>query len=199
MDDRAKKCLHRYVHEFEKPQACINALLPIILQQPKRAITVYRGQDNTPIINRLGIRGFLSTSKQKEIAREEFSKGGCCVFTIHVEPDVPSLDVYQFIPKGSKGDEDEILLPEGGYFYQDASLTKEGFTKMKAPGEYETWYTMKVPPTSPAEMTVERALSIIDPDEYELIDTPEDIDIGVPISAELRRAIFQEIQRKKAL
>jgi hypothetical protein len=48
-------------------------------------------------------------------------------------------------------------------------------------------------------MTVERALSIIDPDEYELIDTPEDIDVGVPISLELRRAIFQEIQRKKAL
>ena len=198
MDEHAKRCLHRYVHEHEKPDVCIRTLLPIILQQPKRAITVYRGQDNTPTINRLGIRGFLSTSKRKEVAREEFSKGGCCVFTIHVEADVPSLDVCQFIPKGSKGDEDEILLPEGGYFYRDGSLKTEGFAQLKA-GEYDTWYTMKAPPAPPAEMTVERALSIIHPDEYELIDTPEDIDVGVPISLELRRAIFQEIQRKKAL
>lgn len=153
-------------------------------------MTVYRGQDSEPTINRLGIRGFLSTTKNKAIAVKEFSKGGCCVFTIHVESDVPSLDVYKFIDKGSMGHEEEVLLPEGGYFYSDSTLKTQGFRKVS--GEYETWYTMKAPPP---ELTLEAALARIPEDEYDMIETPDDIYMGAtPISNELRNAIFQRIK-----
>jgi hypothetical protein len=199
MDDRAKRCLHRYVHDFAKPQECVRALLPVILSQPKRAMTLYRGQDSEPKINRLGIRGFLSTSKNKTIAMTEFSKGGCCVFTIHVAGDVPSLDVYKFIEKGSKADEEEVLLPEGGYFYQDASLKTEGFMPTKS-GEFETWYSMKAPsppPPPPRTRTIAEWADMIDPDEYELIDGPADIHFNETVSFEVKEAVFAEIDRRK--
>jgi hypothetical protein len=202
MDERAKRCLDRYVHDFAKPQECVRALLPVILSQPKRAMTLYRGQDNEPKINRLGIRGFLSTSKNKTIAMTEFSKGGCCVFTIHVAGDVPSLDVYKFIPKGPKGEEDEVLLPEGGYFYQDASLKTEGFMPTKS-GEFETWYSMKAPqapqapPPPPRTRTIAEWADMIDPDEYELIDGPEDIHFNETVSFGVKEAVFAEIERRK--
>jgi hypothetical protein len=199
MDDRAKRCLHSYVHDFAKPQECVRALLPVILSQPKRAMTLYRGQDSEPKINRLGLRGFLSTSKNKTIAMTEFSKGGCCVFTIHVAGDVPSLDVYEFIPKGPKGEEEEVLLPEGGYFYQDASLKTEGFMPTKS-GEFETWYSMKAPsPPQPAPRTrtIAEWVDMIDPDEYELIDGPEDIHFNETVSFGVKEAVFAEIERRK--
>ena len=202
MDDYAKRCLHRYVHDFAKPDVCIRALLPIILSQPKRAMTVYRGQDNEPKINRLGIRGFLSTSKNKTIPMTEFSKGGCCVFTIHVAGDVPSLDVYKFIEKGSKADEEEVLLPEGGYFYQDASLRTEGFLGTKR-GEYETWYSMKVPqappppPPPPRARTIPELVDMSDEDEYEFISSPNDIHFRENVPFEVKAAVFAEIERRK--
>jgi hypothetical protein len=201
MDDYAKRCLHRYVHDFTKPQECVRALLPIILSQPKRAMTLYRGQDSEPKINRLGIRGFLSTSKNKTIAMTEFSKG-CCVFTIHVARDVPSLDVYKFIEKGSKADEEEVLLPEGGYFYQDASLRTEGFLGTKS-GEYETWYSMKAPqvppppPPPPRTRTIAEWADMIDESEYEFISSPNDIHFRENVSVEVKEAVFAEIERRK--
>jgi hypothetical protein len=201
MDDYAKRCLHRYVHDFTKPQECVRALLPIILSQPKRAMTLYRGQDSEPKINRLGIRGFLSTSKNKTIAMTEFSKGGCCVFTIHVAGDVPSLDVYKFIEKGSKADEEEVLLPEGGYFYQDASLRTEGFLGTKS-GEYETWYSMKVPqapPPPPRARTIPELVNMIDESEYEFIHSPNDIHFRENVSVEVKEAVFAEIAKRKGL
>jgi len=199
MDERAKRCLHRYVHDFAKPQECVRALLPIILSQPKRAMTLYRGQENRPKIERVEINGFLSTSKNKEIAKTEFTNAGCCVFTIHVAGDVPSLDVYKFIPKGPKGEEDEVLLPEGGYFYQQASLKTEGFMPTKS-GEFETWYSMKAPqapPPPPRARTIADLADMIDPDEYELIDGPEDIHFNETVSFEVKEAVFAEIDRRK--
>jgi len=199
MDERAKRCLHRYVHDFAKPQECVRALLPIILSQPKRAMTLYRGQENRPKIERVEINGFLSTSKNKEIAKTEFTNAGCCVFTIHVAGDVPSLDVYKFIPKGPKGEEDEVLLPEGGYFYQQASLKTEGFMPTKS-GEFETWYSMKAPqapPPPPRARTIADLADMIDPDEYELIDGPEDIHFNEDVSFEVKEAVFAEIDRRK--
>jgi hypothetical protein len=195
MDERAKKCLHKYVHEFEKPRECVQALVPIIMSQPKRAMTVYRGQGTTPEIDRLRINGFLSTSKSKEIAKTQFSKKGCCVFTIHVAGDVPSLDVYRFIEKGSKGDEDEILLPAGGYFYNDASLKTQGFVTIKS-GEFETWYSMKAPPRA---RTIAELADMIDTDEYEFIDGPEDIHFEEKVSFEVKKAVFEEIAKRKGL
>jgi len=199
MDERAKRCLHRYVHDFAKPQECVRALLPVILSQPKRAMTLYRGQENRPKIERVEINGFLSTSKNKEIAKTEFTNAGCCVFTIHVAGDVPSLDVYKFIPKGPKGEEDEVLLPEGGYFYQQASLKTEGFMPTKS-GEFETWYSMKAPqapPPPPRARTILDWADMIDPDEYDLIDGPEDIHFNEDVSFGVKEAVFAEIERRK--
>jgi hypothetical protein len=121
------------------------------------------------------------------------------VFTIHVAADVPSLDVYEFIKKGSKGDEDEILLPGGGYFYNDASLKTEGFVTRKS-GEFETWYSMR-PPLPPlpvrAARTIAQLTDIIDPDEYEFIERPEDIHFDEDVSIEVKRTVFEEIQRRR--
>ncbi len=195
MDDVAKQCLYKYVHDFQKRSDCVKRLLPVILAQPGRSITVYRGQGNTPRIDRARIDGFLSTSKNEKAAKEGFSGKQCCLFKIHVEPDVPSLDVYQFIERRSMAEEEEVLLPQGGYFYKDASLTTEGFTQI-APGKYETWYTMRPPATARIPtMTVERALTLIDPDEYELIHGPEDIHLDASI--DVKDAVFAEIQKRK--
>lgn len=65
MDDTTKQCLYKYVHDFEKRDECVKRLLPIILAQPRRSMTVYRGQGKTPHIDRARIHGFLSTSKSE--------------------------------------------------------------------------------------------------------------------------------------
>ena len=200
MDADTKKCLYKYVHDFEKRDECVKRILPVIMAQPGRELIVYRGQGNTPRIDRARIQGFLSTSKRAYAAKEGFSGKQCCLFKIHVESDVPSLDVYQFIEKKSMAEEEEVLLPEGGYFYKDRTLTTEGFTQTKS-GEYETWYTMRPPASSmppatpPNDMTAERILGIIGPGEYFLINSPEDIEFDV--SDEIKAAVFEEIKKRK--
>lgn len=196
MDAVTVECLYKYVRDFVKDKDCVKRISHVILEQPRRSMTVYRGQGKTPRIDRARIDGFLSTSKSERAAREGFVGKHCCFFKIHVKSDVPSLDVYKFINKASMADEEEVLLPEGGYFYKDAALTKEGFTSV-VDGNYETWYTMRPPTTvtRPLNFDVQRALKIIDPDEYEFIESAEDIHLDVPI--DIKKAMFEEIRKLK--
>lgn len=140
---------------------------------------VWRGHGNSTQI-RSDVPWF-STSREKEVG-ERFTGKGCCLFKINVI-NVRAIVVNEFIGENHQhSSEEEVILEGGGKFYKTADLTVEGFTEYK-PGNFETWYATKLPEVKKEEVnitvkptyTVPYILSLINHDEYVLIDSIDDI------------------------
>ena len=139
---------------------------------------VWRGQSNSVII-RPNVPWF-STSTDKEVA-ERFTGKGCCLFKINVV-NVRAIVVNEFIGEDHQhSSEEEVILEGGGKFYKTSELKEEGFTEYET-GHFETWYATRLPASKievKAEIkptyTVDYILSLINQDEYVLIDSTDDI------------------------
>lgn len=137
---------------------------------------VWRGHSKSSTI-RANVQWF-STSTDKEVG-ERFTGKGCCLFKINVI-NVRAIVVNEFIGNDHQhSSEEEVILEGGGKFYKSADLKEEGFTEYE-PGHFETWYVTKLPevkkeiPINPA-YTVMGILELVNKDEYELIDSTNDI------------------------
>lgn len=194
MNDYETRMLKQYVHEDECDKICRTVIRRVIQQLPPQSITVYRGHRSSREIRPTD---WFSTSKSKRIAKEDFSSGQCCIFKIHLV-NVPILDVYQYIPRGRVGDEDEIIVLGGGTFYKDSAMRNSGFKDL-GHGEFETWYTMTPPPPS-ASVVPSRSVNldqiVKDLKEFnEFIDSEADIDsFQSGLTKEQRAFVFNKLK-----
>lgn len=185
--DEFIEALNNWVYKQDCNTHCRNIIKKMIKE--KKQIIVYRGHNSSPFI-RTNVPWF-STSKNKEIVKKEFSRENCCVFKIHIQIDVPTLDVYKYLRKGKLGDEDEIIVSGGGTFYDSEEMNKPGFKDI-GNGEFETWYTFVNPVKIAEEITIERILDIIPKDEWDFIDSPDDIIMDIPYT--LKETVFKHVK-----
>lgn len=128
-------------------------------------------------------------------------------------------------------EENEYIVLGGGTFYKDATMKEKGFTQI-GNGKYECWYSLinresvakkskksfsirksrysqkmsvKKLHSAPAVIpstNIERALAAIDKDEYDLIDTIEDIDASlqgnIPLTSREKNKVLSRILKRKA-
>ena len=147
--------LKSYVVNFESiTDIEYNTILEYAKKQPRKTMTVYRGQYSQKNINLLKT-SFISTSKDERIANR--FKDSCCLFAINLI-NVPVIDVNetiksinenrssynQIILPRDKKNEKEIIVPGGGKFYKYEPLQgfdiEEGFD-IDEDGTYYTYYT----------------------------------------------------------
>ena len=194
IDTETKEDLIKYVIDQKTTYASNQRIKKFCETQKPESLILYRGHKNSTKI-RPNI--WYSASKSKEIAIEEFSsgKGKCCVFKIHLI-DIPIIDINKLIGSkiGKYAAEKEVIFLGGGIFYEDETLSKEGF-KDNGNGEYEGWYKMNI---AKPLFDLERILTQIPEDEYEFIDSPSDIKIlTVKLTTPEKRKVFDKIQEIK--
>lgn len=209
--------LKKYVKEQESNLDINNSILKLINESEPVTMTVYRGHGRTPTLKK---SIYYSSTTDKRVATEEFSgkssassnPTGCCVFTIHLD-NVPAVIVNDKLRGmlddiGSYQEESEVLFPGGGTFYKDKDFDEPGI-KYNGYGEYETWYNM-TPNTQEPDVSmpldehsnVERALEIIHPEEYDLIETTKDIremELPLDLTDEEVKEILKQIEEKKEM
>ncbi len=141
---------------------------------------VWRGHTNSKEI-RSNVPWF-STSSNKSVG-EGFTGRGCCLFKINVVA-AHAIVVNHFIGEDHQhSSEEEVIVEGSGKFYKNPKLTELGFIET-SPGNFETWYATKLP-VQKAEVkaevkptyTVPQVLDLISKDEYELLDSTDDIRI----------------------
>ena len=215
--DIDKENLIKYVKDQETSLEINNSILKLINESEPVTMTVYRGHGRTPTLKD---SIYYSATTSKTVATEEFSGkssisdrgSGCCVFTIHLDR-VPAVLVNETLRDllddiGSYKEESEVLFLGGGTFYKDKDFDEPGI-KDNGDGEYETWYNMTPKTEEPAvsmpsdeRNNVERALEIIDPDEYDLIETTKDIremELPVELTDEEVEELLKQIEEKKKM
>ena len=153
--DSIGEALKSYIVDFESiTDNEYNTILEYAKKQPKKTMTVYRGQYSQKNLKLLK-SSFISTSKDERIANR--FKDSCCLFAINLI-NVPVIDVNETIksinenrssynqiilPKDKKN-EKEIIVPGGGKFYKYEPLQgfeiEEGFD-IDEDGTYYTYYT----------------------------------------------------------
>jgi hypothetical protein len=190
--------LEKYVNHLEINDIFIETIRKNITH--KVSMTVYRGQEEDNVIEKN--HPWFSTSKIKNIAKDYFAKNNGHLFTIHLV-NVPILDVYSSIPKGTFGYEEEVIVLGGGTFYKTAELNKKGFAEIND-HEYETWYSLddqkpniEKPIIEKPAINIQRVLEQIPEEEYEFIDTIDDIHVD-NITDDLKQAVFKEIVNRKS-
>lgn len=202
MDANTKKGLIDYVTKHYLTPQSVNDIETFCKTQPRRTLTVYRGHDNTS--DKIDTRKWHSASISKNIAKKEFAGNMCCLFTIHLV-DVPVLNVNSLVGDeiGTYRDEQEVIFLGGGTFFKDKLLTTPGFTttddSLTEYVEFECWYTMAPPKTTKLvnPMSIERIVSLIHEDEYDMITSPSDIEVGFPLTEYEKKLVFEEIQKKQ--
>ena len=213
--DIDKENLVKYVKDQETSLDINNSILKLINESEPVTMTVYRGHGRTPTLKD---SIYYSSTTSKKVATEEFSGkssisdsgSGCCVFTIHLD-NVPAVLVNETLRDllddiGSYKEESEVLFPGGGTFYKDKDFDEPGI-KDNGDGEYETWYNMTPKTEEPAvtmpedeRNNIERALEIIDPDEYDLIESLQDIremELPVELTDEEILLLLKQIEERK--
>lgn len=193
MDERTKADLIAYVKDQKTTQESIGRIKEFCQAQPPVSLVVYRGHIGNSEIRYNS--NWYSATKSKKVAKEEFSSGDCCVFTIHLV-DVPVIDVNKWLAHeiGDYNEEEEYIFLGGGTFYTDSTLQKEGVADNNN-GEYECWYVVN---SENIPFDIDRILSIIDEGEYDIIETPNDIIIeGEVLSEEQKQLVFDKIQQLK--
>jgi hypothetical protein len=211
--DAEYKCLHNYVHELERNAHCNTIISNLVKKQNiVTDFTVYRGQSDRDL--EIYANKWFSTTSSHQIALSEFAGDKGVVFTIHVMG-MHALNVNAVLNNTQKNthnkynNEDEYIIDgDGGVFYNSPQLTQEGYSKIGARA-FETWYslpkqknTTQVKSTSnemSPELEVAYILENIDKDEYEFIDSIDDMKmfIGVPVSNESMEIAFQQIVSTK--
>lgn len=191
MDDIEKSVLREYVHEQSCNANCKLTITRVLQRMPRATMTVYRGQGSSKEIRPTD---WFSTSKSKKEAKEGFTRNTCCLFTLHLE-DIPVLDVYEHIPRGSVADEDEVIVLGRGTFYSDSSMRTPGF-KDRGNGEFEAWY--KISDSVPLARRTTAQLDTITQDlkdEMDLIDSSDNLTMFYSdLNKEEREYIFNKLK-----
>ncbi len=208
MDEFVEEVLIEYVKEqhLDRKKNAEIVITEFCSMQPPLSITIYRGHTKTPVI-RPGL--WYSATTDINIATHEFAGGHCCVFIIHLV-DVPCIDINHFIGDkiGAKQDEKEIIFLGGGTFYKNNKLTEEGFLELEmdefSKRTFECWYSLSNQHVRQSKIqvvknNVERALGIIDPEEYDFINTIDDLvfDNNQLLSNEEKQQVLNEIIKRK--
>ena len=178
--------LKSYVENNDLEDSQYTTIAEIVKKNDSNSMIVYRGQYGTKNINN-NVQWF-STSLDKRIAENRFMKQEsgkkCCLFTIHLI-NVPILNINNvfeknthFILNKDRKSEKEIIVLGGGKFYKDEELKEEGFIDLEN-GEYECWYTFDKDKNNPKKLAldidIDKLLNAINEDEYEFIDTKDDV------------------------
>lgn len=93
---------------------------------------VYRGTNTIKYPDEGFIeRGYLSTTTNVNIAKN-FSAEACCIYKLHVDKNMPFLNVRRLIPKDEENnsEEDEIIFPRGLFIIPFEEPTKLGTKRM---------------------------------------------------------------------
>ncbi len=184
----------------------------------KESITVYRGQQNS---NTIYPRNWFSTTDVKEKAKD-FAGKDCCLFKIYVQPGIHIIDVHKFLQKHYTGitrheDEHEIILEGNGDFYKDIDKKERGFKEVK--GELVAYYFPKSKNNNKSKnilntkknntnknrrntkknnikLDSKRILNRIPEDEYDLIDTIDDIRSFLQNGESVNNSVLEEVLEK---
>ena len=188
MDVKDIENLKKYIVDQITTSEVKESILNLLHKSKRSNMTVYRGHGRSRTI-RDSI--FYSSTESEDVAREEFSGNGCCVFKINLV-DVPVIDVNKVMTGniGSYEDEKEYIFLGGGKFYKTRELDDNnlGFSEIAPSGTFETWYTIKPEPPEESQQSytpidtrsvIDRVLTIIPKDEYEFYDTPDEIKYAV--------------------
>lgn len=119
---------------------------------------------------------WFSTSKNKETILREFTNKNtkCCLFKIHVQPGIKVIDVDEILKKSGKKsrfDEAEVIVDNTGVFSHP--LKANGFLNISNEGGIQTFETYYRLPKN--QLTKENILEIINENEYEFINSENDI------------------------
>jgi hypothetical protein len=201
MNELVEQDLIEYVTNQKTGQDSIKRIYEFCKLQQPISITLYRGHKKSREIRN---SSWYSASKLKRVAKEEFAGTDCCVFKINVV-NVPTIDINNFV--GDKindyVEEEECIFLGGGTFYKNNVLTEEGFFDL-GNGEFECWYTF---PSATDSLNIRSDIKInsdklkdifnqIDPDEYEFIESPDDI-VGFNLNALEKQQIYDKILKMK--
>ncbi len=160
-------------------------IVDLCKKQPPVTLTVYRGQQRNETLHDAN----TYSCSLSEFEASKFAGENCCLFVIHLM-NIPCIDVNALVGKEislRRRKEQEIIVLGGGRFYSDQSFSNEGFVEI-APHfnkrRFECWYTLQEKHSSQSEKKIspvvdhskiERALDTIDANEYEFIDSIDDI------------------------
>lgn len=179
MNRETKKVLKDYVVDQKIDSSGVKIIKDFCETQPPISNIFYRGHKRSREIR--FNKNWFSATEDKHVAKNEFASSDCCVFTIHLV-NIPTIYVNKFIGEeiGHYKEEKECIFLGGGKFYKDKTTTTEGFHEKK-PGEFECWYKLPIIEEKPeirhsTETSVEKNIfQLIPIDEYDFIDSPEDI------------------------
>ena len=207
MDPFVEEILIEYVKEqyLDRKKNAEMVIRDFCLEQNPLSITIYRGHGKSSTI-RPGL--WYSASSDIKVASTSFAGKDCCVFAIHLL-DIPCINIIKLIGDkiGDKKDEKEIIFLGGGTFYKNKELTEEGFLEIGMDPfnktMFECWYSLKPKVKQNAaenkKANVQRALDIISLEEYEFIESVNDIEIGIKMTQQEKQLVFEEIQKRKHL
>lgn len=190
MDPLTKQDLIAYVKDQKTTEEGNKRIKEFCEKQTPVSTILYRGHKKSTEIRYNSF--WYSATKSKQVAKEEFSSGNCCIFTVNLT-EVPVIDINKFIGNeiGEYFEEQEFIFLGGGTFYKDQSFNQKGFLD-KGNGEFECWY--KFDKKEP--FNIDRILDIIPEEEYDFIDEPSDIMIG-DLSESQKILVFNKIQQFK--
>lgn len=210
MDAQIKYDLIDYVKEQRCGEACKKRLRDFCATLEPKTMTIYRGHKNSrQIRNNL----WYSATKSYKVAKEEFAGDKCCVFKIHAV-NVPIIDINAYVGDdiGHYAEEEECILLGGGEFYRNANMiaSETGFTETidkDGVAHFECWYTIsKTNKSSPKSRSRSRSktrdtrslwlkvFETIPSEEYDFIDSPEDIMSDYDLTEDDRVKIYKKIK-----
>jgi hypothetical protein len=211
IDLTTKTHLKNYVTEQVSSNDNKLSILNFCKQQRPASLTVYRGHKNSQNIRN---DNWYSATKNLNVASKEFAGDDCCLFIIHLV-NVPIIDVNFFIKDdiGQYAEEEEVIFLGNGKFFKNDKMTEEGVLELgnKKPYNklaFETWYSLtddkKIKKNVIDEQKIQSALNILDEDDYEFIDKPEDIfidrlELTHYEKQEIYNRIFNKGGRKKPI
>jgi len=220
LDEYVKNVLIDYVKDQVLDKKREKIIYNFCMEQPSLSITVYRGHGKSQTI-RPGL--WYSTTTDINVANNDFSGKNCCIFIIHLL-NVPCIDINSLIGYeiGDKKTEKEIIFLGEGTFYKNSNLTEEGFLELGNKNKFnkymfECWYSLSnnyinenanendvLDYKNDINLlninNVERALNIIDPNEYDFITNIDDIMIdNIELTDKEKQQIVDEIQKRKQI
>jgi len=97
-----------YVNKHECSPSCVE-IIRKNLKTKKQGMIVYRGHSpDAPTIN--ANVPWFSTSKSKKIAKEQFSGEECCLFIIHIDDTVATIDVNSYVSARNEQEMEIIVM-----------------------------------------------------------------------------------------
>jgi hypothetical protein len=191
MDQNQKRDLIEYVTNQQITPDGNQRIKDLCVTQKPISTILYRGHKNTPEIKYN--QYWYSATKSKRVAKDEFASERCCVFKIHlISIQVIDINVLIGTEIGEYREEEECIFLGGGSFYADKECTTPGF-KDNGNGEFECWYKID---TVEEAIDIQRIIKVIPEEEYELIDSPDDIIVD-GLTLEQKQLVFAKIQELK--